>query len=87
VDSSGGQAVVDVSDTGEGIDTQDLPHIWTRFYRAERSRARPDADADGVGLGLAITKAIVELHGGRVDVRSKHDKGAAFEVLLPLAGS
>jgi two-component system sensor histidine kinase BaeS len=87
LDSSGGQAVVDVSDSGEGIAAQDLPHIWTRFYRAERSRARADANSDGVGLGLAITKAIVELHGGRVEVRSTPGKGTDFEVLLPLSGS
>ncbi len=85
VDASDGQAAVEVADTGEGIDAQDLPHIWTRFYRAERSRARKSSESDGAGLGLAITKAIVELHGGRVDVRPNEGAGAAFEVLLPLA--
>ncbi len=79
-----GQAAVEVSDNGEGIDDDDLPNIWTRFYRAERSRTRSDDASDGVGLGLAITKGIVELHGGRVDVRSRPGAGSVFTVLLPL---
>ena len=84
VNSSDGQAVVEVSDTGEGIEHEDLPHVWTRFYRAERSRARADATSNGVGLGLAITKGIVELHGGAVDVRSRAGEGTAFTVRLPI---
>lgn len=84
VNSADGQAVVEVSDTGEGIDDVDLPHVWTRFYRAERSRTRADESSGGVGLGLAITKGIIELHGGTVDVRSKLGAGSSFTVLLPL---
>ncbi len=78
------RVVVDVSDTGDGIDHDDLPHVWTRFYRGERSRTRNDTTADGVGLGLAITKGIVELHGGTVGVRSVRGQGASFEVALPV---
>lgn len=83
VRQSGSDVAVEVSDTGEGIREEDLPNIWTRFYRAERSRARVD-NSDGAGLGLAITKGIVELHGGRVAVRSHPGAGATFTVILPL---
>lgn len=84
VSASNGNAVLEVADTGAGIDEGDLPHVWTRFYRAERSRQRTDHKSDGVGLGLAITKGIVELHGGSVDVRSKRGEGSSFQVSLPL---
>ncbi len=84
VSGGDGQAAVEVSDTGDGIAEEDLPNIWTRFYRAERSRARTDGDSDGVGLGLAITKGIVELHGGQVEVRSRAGEGTAFTVRLPM---
>ena len=87
VRDDGGQAAVEVADTGEGIDDSDLPNIWTRFYRAERSRARRDDTSDGVGLGLAITKGIVELHGGNIDVRSKIGEGTSFTVRLPAVNS
>lgn len=83
VRQSGSDVAVEVSDTGEGIREEDLPNIWTRFYRAERSRARLDS-SDGAGLGLAITKGIVELHGGQVAVRSRLGAGATFTVILPL---
>ena len=79
-----GRAAVEISDTGEGIDEEDLPNIWTRFYRAERSRARIGDASDGVGLGLAITKGIVELHGGQVEVRSRPGAGSVFTVVLPV---
>lgn len=79
-----GSASVEVADSGDGIEEANLPRVWTRFYRAERSRARPDAASDGVGLGLAITKSIVELHGGRVGVRSQPGAGTVFTVLLPV---
>ncbi|HEY5625351.1 MAG TPA: HAMP domain-containing sensor histidine kinase, partial [Dehalococcoidia bacterium] len=73
-----------VSDTGEGIAEEDLPHIWNRFFRADKSRKRgPDA-ADGGGLGLAIVRAIVEAHGGLVDVNSEPGKGALFTLRFPL---
>ena len=85
VNSTGGNAVVEVSDTGEGIADEDLSQIWTRFYRAERSRARAGATSDGAGLGLAITKGIVELHGGSVGVRSQRGAGSSFTMLIPLA--
>lgn len=85
VAESGGQVSLAVADTGEGIDPAVLPNIWTRFYRAERSRARPDAGSDGAGLGLAITRGIVEAHGGTVEVASEPDLGTTFTVRIPVS--
>jgi two-component system, OmpR family, sensor histidine kinase SaeS len=75
---------VRVADTGDGIDPQDLSRIWERFYRAEKSRRR-SGDGDGAGLGLAITRGIVEAHGGSVDVTSTVGHGTTFVVRLPIA--
>ena len=74
------EAVLSVSDTGRGIAPEDLPHIFERFYRADKSRARAGGQA---GLGLAICKAIVDAHGGRIDVESEPGKGTRFTVRLP----
>ncbi|MDY7075518.1 MAG: PAS domain S-box protein [Chloroflexota bacterium] len=76
-------ATVTVSDTGMGIPEEELPHIFERFFRGERPRLM---QITGTGLGLAIVKEIVELHGGRVTVKSKVDSGSIFTVWLPLAG-
>ena len=76
-----------VADTGEGIDAADLPRVWDRFYRTEKSRQRGPAAADGAGLGLAIVRGFVEVHGGSADVRSMPGKGATFTVRLPRDGS
>jgi signal transduction histidine kinase len=84
VSGNDGHAAVEISDTGEGIAEEDLPNIWTRFYRAERSRARAGDASDGAGLGLAITKGIVELHGGQVQVRSRPGVGSVFTMVLPM---
>lgn len=69
-----------VSDTGEGIDAEDLPHIFERFYRGEKSRSRATG---GAGLGLAITKGIVEAHGGHIGVESVPGEGTGFLFTLP----
>jgi two-component system, OmpR family, sensor kinase len=73
-------AVLRVTDTGHGIADEDLPHIFDRFYRADKSRARPQGRT---GLGLAIVKAIVDAHGGRVQVDSRPNQGSTFSVWLP----
>jgi signal transduction histidine kinase len=70
---------VTVADTGTGIAAEDLPHVFERFYRADRSRS-----GGGAGLGLAIARQIVELHGGSLVVESAPGRGAAFSFDLPL---
>ncbi|HEV2282481.1 MAG TPA: ATP-binding protein [bacterium] len=78
----GADAVVSVADSGRGIPPDDLPRIFDRFYRVERSRSR---EAGGSGLGLAIAKHIVDAHGGRITVTSRPGVGSTFSVALPLA--
>ena len=74
----GRQVVVGVRDTGCGIEPRDLPLIWERFYKADRSRMR----TKGTGLGLSIAKLVVELMGGRISVRSELGSGSEFSFTL-----
>ncbi len=74
------QARLIVRDTGPGIPAEDLPHIFDRFYRAEKSRTR--SKASGFGLGLSIAKWIIEQHGGQIKVESKEGEGATFVIWL-----
>ncbi|HVC29880.1 MAG TPA: HAMP domain-containing sensor histidine kinase [Steroidobacteraceae bacterium] len=83
VAGAGGCVELCVADNGEGIEATDLPRIWERFYRAERSRERGPRAADGAGLGLAIVRGIVEMHAGSLAVRSAPGHGAAFSLRLP----
>jgi signal transduction histidine kinase len=71
---------VTVSDTGEGIRVQDIPHIFERFYRGDASRSR---GTGGAGLGLAIARGIVQAHGGDIQVQSEPGKGTQFTFHLP----
>ena len=71
---------VSISDTGEGIRPEDIPHIFERFYRGEKSRNR---DKGGAGLGLAIARGIVRAHGGNIRVESEVNQGARFTFHLP----
>jgi signal transduction histidine kinase len=73
---------VTVSDTGEGIPAEDLPHIFERFYRVDKSRARATG---GSGLGLTIAKRLVEAHGGTIAVKSTLGEGSHFSFTLPIA--
>jgi signal transduction histidine kinase len=73
---------VEISDSGEGIDAEDLPHVFERFYRGEKSRSRATG---GAGLGLAIAKGIVEAHGGQIGVDSAPGEGTRFFFTLPQA--
>ena len=73
---------VDVMDSGEGVPPTDLPFIFERFYRGEKSRAR---DQGGAGLGLAIAKGMVEAHGGKIWAQNVPGRGARFSFVLPKA--
>jgi len=79
--ANNGTAVLEVSDTGPGIPAEDLPHVFERFYRVDKSRAQPRGRA---GLGLAICKAIVEAHSGTIAAVSQPGSGSTFTVTLPL---
>ncbi len=78
------QARLTVSDTGPGISSEDLPHVFERFYRGEKSRTR-SKDGKGFGLGLSIAFWIVRNHDGRIEVDSKVGSGTTFAIWLPLA--
>lgn len=85
VSAAAGEGVirVSVSDTGRGIPPEDLPHVFERFYRADRSRAR---DSGGSGLGLTIVRRLVEAHGGGVHVESEPGRGSTFSFTVPFDG-
>lgn len=74
------QVQISVIDTGEGIPTADMPHIFERFYRVDKSRTRATG---GSGLGLTIAKRLVEAHGGTIEAHSEPGKGSRFSFTLP----
>jgi two-component system OmpR family sensor kinase len=80
-DGSGGLAVLEVADNGPGIPAQHVGHIFERLYRTDPSRSR--SPGVGSGLGLSIVAAIVQGHGGRVELATAEGRGATFRVLLP----
>ena len=77
----GQMAVVAITDTGIGIPAEDIPSIFERFYRVDKSRSRAEG---GSGLGLAICRHIAEAHGGKIEVESQVGAGSTFSVWLPL---
>jgi signal transduction histidine kinase len=82
--SDNGNLNLRITDNGSGIPAEDLPHVFDRFYRADKSRSRASG---GAGLGLAIVRQLVEAHGGRITVQSPVDDtraGTRFEILLPV---
>ena len=76
-------AKISVRDTGIGMDPQEIPHIFDRFYRVDKARSRATG---GTGLGLSIAHKIVTLHGGRIEVESEIGEGSDFTVILPIQG-
>ena len=77
--SVGKRVHIDIQDQGAGIEENDLPHIFDRFFRGDKSRSQ----TEGYGLGLSIAKQIIEAHKGRIDVLSSKDKGTIFTISLP----
>jgi signal transduction histidine kinase len=80
--SAGPEAMISVSDTGPGLAPSDQDRLFERFFRAAPART---ANTPGIGLGLVITRAIVEGHGGRIELQSAPGAGATFTLLFPLA--
>lgn len=80
LDANAGELRIQVSDSGAGIAADALPHVFERFYRADKARSREDG---GFGLGLAIVKWIAESHKGEVDLATNPGKGSTFTVKLP----
>ena len=78
----GDQALLEVRDTGIGIAAEDLPRVFARFWRGEKSRSR---DTGGAGIGLSIVKELVQAHGGTISVESTLGEGSTFRVTLPLS--
>lgn len=76
---SGDSVIVEVADTGIGVAKENLPHIFERFYKADRART-----GHGSGIGLAIVKHVVEAHGGKVRAKSEQDRGSTFTFNLPV---
>ncbi|MCL2654093.1 MAG: HAMP domain-containing histidine kinase [Coriobacteriia bacterium] len=74
-------ALLSIADNGPGISEEDLPYLFERFTRPQKSRARTSG---GAGIGLSIVKAIVTAHGGAIDVRNRKEGGALFRVFLPI---
>jgi signal transduction histidine kinase len=74
--------VLSVKDTGVGISAEEIPHIWDRLHRGDKSRSQP-----GLGLGLSLVRAIVTAHSGRTEVQSAPGKGSNFLISLPMSSS
>ena len=79
-DAGDGTGRMVVQDNGPGIPAEDLPHVFERFYRVDKSRSRATG---GTGLGLTIARRLVEAHGGQITVESEENQGARFIVELP----
>ncbi|MFC4812925.1 sensor histidine kinase [Paenibacillus sp. GCM10023250] len=79
----GGYAGIQVSDTGIGMNPDELSHIFERFYRADVSRGK----TSGYGLGLSIAKWIINEHSGTIEVMSKENEGSTFIVWLPMTNT
>lgn len=74
-------SVLEVSDTGVGIPSAAIPHVFDRFFRVDEARSREDG---GAGLGLSIVKSICSVHGAEIEVESRVEAGSCFRVIFPL---
>lgn len=83
VENTNTELLVSIEDNGSGIPEEDIPFVFERFYKADKSRTR-NGKKKGTGLGLAIAKNIVETHGGTINVKSMADEGTTFEIRVPL---
>lgn len=81
ISSDKSNAIIEIKDTGIGIDEKDLPHIFERFYRGDKART---SDESGIGIGLSIVKELVFAHGGQISVKSKINEGTNFILKFPL---
>jgi signal transduction histidine kinase len=75
-------AVIEVIDNGSGISAEARPHLFERFYRADKARSR---NSGGAGLGLSIVKSICTAHGAEIKIETQEGRGSRFRVALPLA--
>ncbi|WP_432377462.1 sensor histidine kinase [Duganella sp. P38] len=82
VNTENGQAVLSIADQGPGLDKAELPYVFDRFFRGARMRA---GEVEGFGLGLALSQAIMQAHGGRIEVANQRGGGALFTLYLPPA--
>jgi signal transduction histidine kinase len=76
-----GEVIVEITDTGPGIDPTDMPHIFEHFYRGDPARR---TDTGGAGLGLTLAREIIDAHRGRIEVESVLGKGSTFRIYLPV---
>lgn len=83
LNTSESSAIVDITDKGIGIDAGDLPHIFDRFYRADKSRSS-EGSRRGTGLGLSISKYLIEAHGGDIKIQSEKGYGTTVSIRLPV---
>jgi two-component system sensor histidine kinase BaeS len=84
VRAEGGNGVLEVADTGIGISAEDLPHVFSRFWRGDKSRSRATG---GAGIGLSIVQELVRAHGGHVAVQSVVGEGSVFRVVIPTSAT
>ena len=82
LERKGSKYLIHIADSGIGIQEEELPHIFRRFYRSDKSRNR---NTGGAGIGLSIAQGVVSAHGGRIEVHSSYGCGSTFSVVLPVA--
>jgi two-component system phosphate regulon sensor histidine kinase PhoR len=80
----GGEARIEIADTGIGIPAEAIPRVFDRFYRVDKARSR---DGAGSGLGLSIARAIIAGHGGEISCTSETGTGSMFVIVLPVVDS